>query len=195
MLPVHKPLPWILVILSTTCIWLAMALFSPASRAEETMACAALWNSKQPRLHSKDSVDLCQLTAGKPVLVVNTASHCGFTPQFRQLEALHQKYSDQGLVVIGVPSDDFRQEADSEAETASVCYRNYGVSFTMLAPMSVKGPNAVTFFASINAQSEEPGWNFNKYLVDANGSVVRHWGSRTSPLGSELEEAVIQLVQ
>lgn len=162
---------------------------TPAPSAASA-ACASLFATERPRLHSSQRVDLCPLTAGRPVLLVNTASHCGFTSQFGELEALHRQYAAQGLVVIGVPSDDFSQEADDQAETAEVCYRNYGVSFTMLAPTHVRGDGADPIFAEVARQSQAPSWNFTKYLIDARGEVVQQWGSRVSPLSDPVQQAV-----
>ena len=94
------------------------------------------------KLHSKDSVDICALMENKTVLVVNTASHCGFTSQFKELEALHKKYKDKGLVIVGFASDDFKQEDADEEKAAEICYLNYGVTFTMLSPTAVTGDKA-----------------------------------------------------
>ena len=142
------------------------------------------------KLHSKDQVNLCEVAQGKPMLIVNTASHCGFTGQFRGLEALHKEYADDGLVVVGFASNDFRQEAKDEAAAAEVCYVNYGVTFTMIAPSHVKGPEANPVFDELARQTEAPSWNFNKYLVDADGKVVSHFGSSTRPDSDALTSAI-----
>lgn len=165
----------------TLILTVVMMGFSHFVAAEDKADCAPVFKTERVRLHSSQTVDLCALTAGKPVLLVNTASHCGFTPQFKELEALHQRYAPDGLVILGVPSDDFFQEADDQAETAEVCYKNYGVTFTMLSPAHVKGPGADPMFAEVGKQSEEPSWNFNKYLVSPQGQVLNHWGSRENP--------------
>jgi len=91
---------------------------------------------------------------------------------------------------VGFPSDDFRQEADDEAETAEVCFVNYGVTFTMLAPTAVKGPAANPVFAELGRRTSEPAWNFNKYLVSADGGSVEHFGSRVAPGSDELAAAI-----
>ncbi|WP_035385227.1 glutathione peroxidase [Ferrimonas futtsuensis] len=145
------------------------------------------------RLHDKEQVNLCQLTAGRPALIVNTASNCGYTPQFKQLEQLHKTYGDQ-LVIIGFPSDDFFQEEDEEAKTAEVCYRNYGVSFTMLAPISVRGSDADPIFKALADQGGSPKWNFYKYLVDGNGKLVDYWAPTTRPDDEEIVSEINKLV-
>src|SRR5690606_11788486 len=105
---------------------LAVAMLTAAAAVADE--CPEYLQGEYRKLHSSDSVNLCELMAGKTALVVNTASHCGFTPQFEALEAVHQAYQAKGLVVLGVPSDDFKQAAETEAEEATICFTNYGVS-------------------------------------------------------------------
>lgn len=143
-----------------------------------------------PRLRSQERIDLCQRFAGKPLLVVNTASHCGFAPQFKGLEALHQRYKAQGLEVLGVPSDDFRQEADTSEETAKVCFIDYGVTFAMSEPQAVRGDDAVPLFRELAEQSSAPRWNFYKYVVGRDGKVIASFSSLTKPDDKSLIEAV-----
>lgn len=163
--------------------------------AAQADSCAALFDTQVRKLHAKDSLDLCALTANRTTLVVNTASRCGYTGQFKGLEALYQRYKDQGLVVIGFPSDDFRQELDDEADTAKVCYINYGVTFPMAATSKVKGDDANPVFQALAKASEEPGWNFNKYLVSADGSQIEHFPASAKPLDGELERAIQAALQ
>jgi glutathione peroxidase len=146
------------------------------------------------KLHSKDTVNLCKLAAGKVVLIVNTASDCGYTPQFKGLEALYKKYKEEGLLVIGFPSDSFNQERDDAKETAEVCYINYGVTFPMLATSAVKGKDANPVFRHLNAALEEPKWNFNKYLIDRDGKPLQYFSSDTKPDDKELIEAIERLL-
>jgi glutathione peroxidase len=160
---------------------------APAALAE---SCPAFLDHEQRKLHSTDTVNLCELAAGKPMLVVNTASRCGYTGQFEGLEALHKQYSKDGLVVVGFASDDFRQEADSEAEAATVCFKNFGVTFTMIAPGAVTGSEANPVFRAINEQSQPPRWNFTKYVIDRSGTVVESFPSRVRPQDPELIDAV-----
>lgn len=143
--------------------------------------CPTWLNQDFRQLHSENTFNLCEKSNGKALLIINTASHCGFTPQFSGLEALHQRYKDQGLMVVGFASNDFRQAAKTEAQAASICYENYGVSFTMAAPINVKGNNAHPLFKQLANKTQAPSWNFNKYLVSADGETVEHFGSRTSP--------------
>lgn len=158
-------------------------------------ACPDYLNQDVKPLGKSDTVNLCQRYAGKPVLIVNTASFCGFTPQFKGLEKLYQAYREKGFVIAGFPSDDFMgQEADTAAETAKICYVNYGVTFDMYSKINVKGSDAHPLFRELGARTEEPGWNFNKYLVDKDGNVVAHFGSRTTPDDKDLKAAIEKLL-
>ncbi len=152
--------------------------------------CPEYLDHSMRKLHSKEQVNLCQVQAGKPMLVINTASHCGYTPQFKGLEALYQQYRERGLTVVGFASDDFRQEAKDEEKAAEVCYVNYGVTFTMLAPSHVKGAEANPVFRELASQTQAPSWNFNKYVIDGSGKVVGHFGSNTRPDSKVLEAAI-----
>lgn len=130
------------------------------------------------------------------LLVVNTASRCGFTPQFEGLEALHQAYADRGLQVLGVPSDDFRQELDDEREIAAFCELNYGVSFPMFSKSRVRGPDAHPFYRALaSAAGGEPGWNFYKYLVSADGQQVMLFPSSVTPQSQRLRDAIDTLLE
>ncbi|MEE2022669.1 glutathione peroxidase [Alkalimonas mucilaginosa] len=144
--------------------------------------CGAVLGHSMQQLNTRESVDLCSEFKGKTLLVVNTASRCGFTPQFDALQQLYQNYREQGLVVLGFPSNDFRQEHSDEARTAEVCYLDYGVEFPMFSTTPVRGRNANPVFrALIDKSGEQPSWNFNKYLVSADEQTVLHFGSRVSP--------------
>ncbi|QSX38184.1 glutathione peroxidase [Shewanella sedimentimangrovi] len=185
--------------MKTSCFLPALALLSlgQLAVAEQALAdCPDFLNQELRKLHSEQTVDLCQLTAGKPVLIVNTASHCGFTPQFKGLEALHQKYKDQGLVVLGFPSDDFFQEEDREQDTAKICFINYGVTFNMFATSAVWGSDVNPVFKYLGEKAGSPKWNFFKYLVSGDGSVVTRFNSRVTPedpaLVSAIEAALVK---
>ena len=175
---------------STFRLFLAAVLAIGAVHVSaESAGCPDYLNTEMRRLHSQETANLCDFyRAGKPMVIVNTASHCGFTKQFGGLEKLHQKYKDQGLVVLGFPSNSFNQEEKSEEGTARVCYKNYGVTFPMFEHVDVKGKEAHPLFAYLAKQTEAPSWNFNKYLIDDGN--VQHFGSRVAPEGSELEEAI-----
>ncbi len=133
-------------------------------------------------LNSAQVVNLCDEYQGKTVLFVNTASYCGFTPQFEGLEALYDKYKDKGLVVLGFPSHDFNQEDNDEAKTAEFCQLTYGVSFPMFEATSVKGEYADPLFSRLSQRSGvEVKWNFYKYLMAPDGSVVKGYSSTVKP--------------
>ncbi|BGP38411.1 Glutathione peroxidase 2 [Rhodotorula kratochvilovae] len=124
---------------------------------------------------------------GKVVLIVNTATKCGFTPQFTGLEELHQKYKDQGLVVLGFPSDQFgHQNPEDDETTASVCQRNHGVSFPLLKKGDVNGENTHPVFKYIKPRAkgllgERVNWNFSKFLIDRKGNVIHRYAPTTKP--------------
>lgn len=154
-------------------------------------ACIPWLDQSIGKLNSTQQHDLCALTAGKTVLIVNTASFCGYTPQFKGLEALYQRYKDEGLMVLGFPSDDFNQEADDAAEIAEVCFINYGVNFPMTSEIKVKGRDAHPIFKVLASQGE-PGWNFNKYLISKQGEVLAHYDSNVTPDSKQFISAIEQ---
>ncbi|MBF8780802.1 glutathione peroxidase [Pseudomonas fulva] len=165
-----------------------LTLFTASTAWSEQ--CPALLQGSLPQLSGKQEIDLCERFAGKPLVVINTASYCGFAPQFEGLEAVYQKYHGQGLEMLGVPSNDFKQEdADSE-KTAKVCYANYGVTFTMTKAQPVRGKDAIALFAELARQSSAPKWNFYKYVVDRHGKVIASFSSLTKPDDPEFKAAV-----
>ena len=155
---------------------------APKVQAATPTSCPAVLHQSFKRLQDDVPQDLCQY-AGKVVLVVNTASYCGFTTQYQGLEALYAKYGSRGLVVLGFPSNDFgKQEPGSSKEIADFCFNTYGVKFPMFAKSSVKGAQANPLHASlIKATGEEPKWNFAKYLIDRNGKIVEFFPSKVTP--------------
>ena len=134
-------------------------------------------------------IDLKQYK-GHPVLVVNVASFCGFTPQYKELQKLHETYGPKGLIVLGVPSNDFgAQEPKTEAEIAKFCETSYGVTFPMTAKQKVVGADAHGLYQWIVGDAGEaaaPKWNFHKYLIDKDGKLAGSWGSRVSPTSAEI---------
>jgi glutathione peroxidase len=144
-------------------------------------ACPALLGHTFPSLTDQPT-PLCQFE-GKVVLVVNTASQCGYTPQYEGLEALYRRYRERGFVVLGFPANDFgAQEPGSNGEIAKFCELNYGVSFPMFAKSGVSVDNANPFYASLAKKTgERPHWNFHKYLIDRSGETVLSFGSAVEP--------------
>ena len=131
--------------------------------------------------------------AGKTVLLVNTASMCGFTAQYEALQAVYDKYRDAGLVVLGVPSDDFGgQEYDSADEIKQFCEINYGITFPMTDKVRVKGDNAHPYYQWVADQGRMklPRWNFYKHVIDADGNLVEWFASTTSPDSSKVINAI-----
>lgn len=129
--------------------------------------------------------------AGQPVLVVNTASRCGFTGQYEALQALYDRYRDRGLVVLAVPSNDFRQELASNAEVKDFCTLTYGIDMPMTGITSVRGTDAHPFFASVAAETGfSPSWNFNKILIAPDGRVAATFGSTVRPLSGTITRQI-----
>lgn len=138
-----------------------------------------------------EPMDLCQF-AGRVVLVVNTASYCGFTDQYRGLEALNQRYKSRGLVVLGVPSNDFgAQEPGSNAQVADFCERTYRVRFPMLEKSVVRGQGVSPLYRQLAEQSgSTPAWNFHKYLLGRDGRIVGAFPSGVAPESEPLVAAI-----
>ncbi len=168
----------------------ATATPAAASATPAPAACPALLQRSFPRLQDNQPQALCQYS-GKVLLVVNTASYCGFTAQFEGLEALNAKYASRGLVVLGFPSNDFSQEDADSRKTAAVCFNTYGVKFPMFTESRVRGPQANALFADLaKATGSQPSWNFNKYLVGRDGKPLAHFGSMTAPDSRKLTAAI-----
>ena len=161
----------------TLLVSILIAAFSSTAFADQPV-CSPPLNQEARKLRSSERINLCEAFAGKPLLVVNTASHCGYTRQFA------------GLEILGVPSNDFQQAAKDEETTARICYVNFGVSFTMLAPHQVLGPDAHPLFKELANQAGSPNWNFNKYLLDRNGKVIQRFDSGTEPMSKSIRNAI-----
>jgi glutathione peroxidase len=133
---------------------------------------------------------------GKPVLVVNTASECGFTPQYAGLEKLWQRYRDQGFVLLGVPSNDFgAQEPGSDAEIQNFCTTSFKVDFPLAAKEPVTGGKAHPFYQWVAKEGGAPRWNFHKYLIAPDGSLAGAWPSRVAPDDKQITDAIESALQ
>jgi glutathione peroxidase len=162
-------------------LFVCLALAAGATQAVE---CPPLLKREVPRLQDEKPQNLCQY-AGKVVVIVNTASFCGFTGQYKGLEALHRKYKDRGLVVLGFPSNDFSQEPGDNKTIAEFCENTYGVKFPMFSKTRVAesaGAQRHPLYADLKQiTGEAPRWNFHKYVVARDGKAVLSFGSTTSP--------------
>jgi glutathione peroxidase len=160
---------------------MAMIFLILAPAAWAAPSCPTLLNHTFPRLQDDAPQSLCQYQ-GRVVVVVNTASYCGFTAQYEALEKVYARFKDKGLVVLGFPSNDFgNQEPGSNQQIAEFCTNTFGVKFPMFAKSGVSGKNANPLFKSLSRQSEAPGWNFHKYILDRNGKLVRSYSSQVAP--------------
>jgi len=153
---------------------------------------SALLDQDFRRLASEEEVNLCEAYSGKVLLVVNTASKCGNTPQYDGLEDLYEKYGSEGLVVLGFPSNDFLgQEPGTEDQIEEFCRLTYGVEFPMFEKTTVKGSDAHPFYVQLaDVGGTYPTWNFHKYLIGRNGEVIAEFSPRTKPENKELVAAV-----
>jgi glutathione peroxidase len=154
-------------------------------------SCPAILKQTFNRLQDEAPQDLCQYS-GKVILVVNTASYCGYTNQYEGLEAMYAKYAPKGLVVLGFPSNDFgKQEPGNSKEIADFCYNTYGVKFPMFSKSVVSGsaPNPL-YTQLIKATGKTPAWNFHKYLIDRKGNVIESFPSKVTPTDKALVGAV-----
>ena len=169
----------------------ALALLLPLAVAVAGAKGGLLDRSYRP-LAGKTPVNLRQAYAGKVLLVVNTASKCGYTPQFEGLEALHAKYKDKGFAVLGFPSGDFMgQEFGDEKQIQEFCTLTYGVKFPMFEKVHVKGGKATPLYKDLLAATgEAPKWNFHKYLIGRDGRTVTSFGTRTKPDDKALVAAI-----
>jgi glutathione peroxidase len=155
---------------------------------------SALLDRDFRRLASTEEVNLCEAYSGKVLLVVNTASKCGNTPQYDGLEKLYDQYGDSGLVVLGFPSNDFMgQEPGTEDQIEEFCRLTYGVEFPMFEKTSVKKANADPFFAALaDSSGTYPTWNFHKFLIGRDGVLISDFSPRTQPYDDKLVAAIEQ---
>ncbi|WP_180682972.1 glutathione peroxidase [Tepidicella baoligensis] len=163
-------------------VWGGLGRARAAQTAPPAPACPPLLQHRFERLQDEQPQDLCQY-AGRVVLVVNTASFCGFTGQYRGLEALHRQYEHEGLVVLGFPANNFgNQEPGSNQQIAEFCENTFGVQFPMFVKTDVVGPNTNPLFQQLaQITGERPRWNFHKYLISRDGATVLSYGSMVSP--------------
>lgn len=166
-----------------------------AQDAPRAANCPALLDHRFPRLQDESPQNLCQF-AGKVVLVVNTASYCGYTAQYEGLEKLYAKYAARGLTVLGFPSNDFGgQEPKGNKDIAEFCYNTYGVKFPMFAKSAVTGKSANPLFTALaQASGQPPKWNFHKYLIDREGRVVANFPSRVEPTDPQIISRIERLL-
>lgn len=169
----------------------AVSTWALPAHAAGTSGCPAVLDHSYQRLQGGASQSLCDFR-GKVVLVVNTASYCGYTYQYEGLEALYRKYRSRGLVVVGFPSNDFgNQEPGTNREIAEFCRSTYGVEFPMFEKSSVKGVATNPIFDDLAARTgERPKWNFHKYLIDRRGTTVRSFGSSVEPGNPEFVKLI-----
>ncbi len=162
----------------TGLLWVGCA----GAQTSTPATCPALLSYTFPKLQDESPQNLCQYS-GKVLLVVNTASYCGYTPQYEGLEKLQAQYAARGFEVLGFPSGDFgNQEKATNKEIAEFCFNTYGVKFPMFSKTSVAGPSANPLYAALSKTTgQPPKWNFHKYLIDRQGNVVKVFPSAVTP--------------
>lgn len=180
------------MIVSRLCRVFAVAPLALLLLAGTASAADGLLDHDYRPLAGKTPVNLRTAYEGDVLLVVNTASKCGFTAQFEGLEGLHRKYASRGFAVLGFPSGDFKaQEFEDEKDIQKFCTLTYGVKFPMFERVHVVGPQATPFYRALEkASGEAPKWNFHKYLIGRDGRLVANWGSRTTPDDPEIVAAI-----
>jgi glutathione peroxidase len=173
-----------------------VSLFMLNLWATGLMACPETLDFKKRELAGDAVIDLCQAYQGKVVLIVNTASKCGFTYQYEGLETLYRKYQDQGLVVLGFPSNDFAgQEPGSEQQISNFCRNTYSIEFPMFEKSYVRQGVAEPLYETLARLSGEyPRWNFHKYLLDRSGNLVGSFPSRVEPESKQIVDAIEKLL-
>jgi glutathione peroxidase len=182
------------------CLGLSMLVMSASALTadddrKEGSKVPEVLNFKMKSLDGKE-VDLARYQ-GKVILIVNTASKCGYTPQYKGLEALHEKYADEGLVILGVPSNDFgSQEPGSDEQISEFCSKNYGVKFDMLSKVPVKGQDQAPLYKFLTSKETDPNfagpikWNFTKFLISRQGQIVNRFESKVKPESPEVTGAI-----
>ena len=183
-----------LIAATLTLLLGASPLLCAQAATAGTAARTSVLDHDYRRLAQRGTVNLAQAHAGQVLLVVNTASKCGYTPQYESLEALHQQLSPRGFAVIGFPSNDFKQqEPGDEQQIAQFCTLTYGVRFPMYEKVHVLGPEATGLYRQLTAATGvAPGWNFHKYVVGRDGTVRAQFPSRVGPDAPELRAAIEQ---
>lgn len=174
------------------------SLFSISIQAEEIKKpiCDGESQFKMRRLASEQVDDICKTYEGKVVVIVNTASRCGYTDQYDDLEKLYANYKNNGLVVIGFPSNDFgNQEPGSETSIKDFCRLTYSVDFPMYEKTRVKGTGAAPLYQKLSrASGQSPGWNFHKYIMDRDGNLAGSYRSRINPSSPEFIKEIERLL-
>ena len=169
---------------------LGCAHSAPETSPHRRETCPPVLQHTVLRLQDEKPQNLCQY-AGQVVVVVNTASFCGFTPQYKGLEALYAKYKDRGLVVLGFPSNDFSQEPDSNAKIADFCENTFGVKFPMFVKTTVRGADALPLFKQLAEHTgTTPKWNFYKYIISRDGKTIQSFSSMTNPQDKSFVQAI-----